>query len=133
MKAISESGWWMVNLVFETQDDQKQFDWEVTQLRISISVRCEHWREAFWKARRFGIDLGAQRKIRWMGIYNLAPLQCADAEFEILSEMKINTKRERNDIFESCASERDLAEAADELGKNKDLNPDDLDSGDAEF
>ena len=73
MIANSESGWWVVNLVYESKIDTPDYECEIQELRVAVAVRCEHWREAFWKARRLGIDIEESRdEVKWIGIYSLS-------------------------------------------------------------
>ena len=133
MKANSKNGWWLVNLVFETENEDREYDWQIAELRMSVSTRCEHWREAFWKARRFGIDLERSEKgMKWIGVYSLAPIDSANEDLSIISTIKLIT-RTASEIMDSCISEYDLAEAAEEKRHKKSLNPDELDSDEAGF
>jgi hypothetical protein len=134
MIANSKSGWWIVNLVYEAKIDIPDYENQIQELRIAVTARCEHWREAFWKARSLAIELEKARKeIYWVGIHSLSPIDSASKDLAIVSEIKLFTFRTASEIFDSCISEYELAEAVEEQRYKKDLNPDVLDSDNAGF
>jgi hypothetical protein len=58
MNPTSDTGWWIANLVFgATEPNGTDPDSALLAVQhVMVSVRCEHWREAFWKARRAGLE-----------------------------------------------------------------------------
>lgn len=123
-----------MTLVFENKTEGNESIGKIGELRISATVRCEHWREAFWKARRFGIDLEKiEQGIKWIGVYSLCPIDSATEDLQIISTIDLLTRRNPLDVMDSCISEHDLVSAAEEKRNKKDLNPDELDSKRAGF
>lgn len=80
MKPTSKTGWWIVTylvaLLRPSEDPVLSIPDQV--LRKQVMVRCEHWREAFNKARRIGIaeERPADNGGRWqfIGIHDLVPI-----------------------------------------------------------
>ncbi|MDH4444140.1 MAG: hypothetical protein QE267_03315 [Akkermansiaceae bacterium] len=112
MKPTSETGWWIVTytivLIRPSEDPPRSIPNQV--LRKQVMVRCEHWREAFMKARRIGIDdeLADVDKGRWqyMGINDLIPLPEKNEDGLFLGEIDL-TEREKplEDVFRDCTED----------------------------
>lgn len=112
MKPTSETGWWIVTytivLVRPSEDPPRSIPNQV--LRKQVMVRCEHWREAFMKARRIGIDdeLADADKGRWqyMGINDLIPLPEKNEDGFFLGEIDLTEKEKPlEDIFRDCTED----------------------------
>ncbi len=130
MNPKSESAWWIVSytiaLVGESDDPPREPPIKV--LRNATPVRCEHWREAFYKARRIALDEisalnsadssqpgGGDPTWQYMGINQLIPLPKDPNEGGALGSIDC-TYRERPlcDIFgetiDDCQMERSFDE-----------------------
>ncbi len=109
MKPTSETGWWIVTytiaLVGPSDDPPRSVPDQV--LRKLVMVRCEHWREAFMKARRIGIDdedsQSDGRRWQYMGINELIPLPVNNEDGRILGALDL-TKMEKTleRLFRDC-------------------------------
>ena len=101
MNPNSESGWWIANLLFGAQSPGSHGpdDRLLSVKQVMVSVHCEHWREAFWKARRMGFDLAGPETIsrdvdgiptvckaiwQFVGITNLAALPDGLADLSVI-------------------------------------------------
>lgn len=112
MRPTSETGWWIVTytiaLVGPSEDPPRNIPDQV--LRKQVMVRCEHWREAFMRARRIGIEDEHARSDRghwqYMGINELIPLPEKNEDGLLLGELDI-TKKERplENLYRDCTED----------------------------
>jgi hypothetical protein len=112
MRPTSETGWWIVTytivLLSPSEDPPRSIPTQV--LRKQVMVRCEHWREAFIKARRIGIDdeLSHVDRGRWqyMGINELIPMPEKNEDGLFLGEIDLTEKKKPlQDLFRDCTED----------------------------
>ena len=126
MNPTSDTGWWIANLVFGATDPNGTGpDSRLPSIQqVMVSVRCEHWREAFWKARRVGLDrertesipidvggIEAIREVRWqfVGITSLAPMPSEMTDSTILSSVSLSGRwLSLRDLWELCVEDYSL-------------------------
>ncbi|MBX3739597.1 MAG: hypothetical protein KF712_01295 [Akkermansiaceae bacterium] len=132
MNAISETGWWIGNLLFAGLGlEESGPDSRVLAVRqMMVTVRCEHWREAFWKARRVGLDGERKEAItietdmgesirdgRWqfVGITSLAPLPSIMEDAAALASIQVSRIwLSLRDLRECCIEDYYLEQQVDE-------------------
>ena len=112
--------------------------------QVMVSVRCTHWREAFWKARRAGLDRetsesitvevnGAEvvREVRWqfVGISNLAPMGSEMTDGAILSSLTLSNRwLSLRPLFEMCVEDYALEKQVTETRSGRYRGLDDSDA-----
>jgi hypothetical protein len=141
MISTSETGWWIANLIFagirlgETPPDSKI----LAVRQVTVTVRCEHWREAFWKARRTGLDSEREDAIaiktdmgestrdgRWqfVGITSLAPLPSVLQDSTVLSSIQVSGRwLSLRNLSDCCIEDYYLEEQLDESGSGRSDRP----------
>jgi hypothetical protein len=132
MNPNSETGWWIANLLFGAQSPGSHGpdDRLLSVKQVMVSVRCEHWREAFWKARRMGFDLAGPETIsrdvdgvptsceaiwQFVGITNLVALPDGLADHSVIGDTKsprnwLSLRQLSECILEDYLLEREMGE-----------------------
>ena len=124
MKPSSDTGWWIVTytivLVGESEDPPREPPLEV--VRKQVIVRCEHWREAFMKARRIGITeedvskgIAAPNHWQYLGINSLTPIPTAMEDGMVVGTyIQTSEYRTLEDLFCECNDDYQFEEFFDE-------------------
>jgi len=121
MKPTSETGWWIVTytmaLLGPSEDPPRAVPLQVQ--RKQVMVRCEHWREAFMKARRMGIEEeraeSGQRRWQYVGINDLTPLPATNEEGKVVAIHDVTSEwKPLEDVFRDCVEDYAFARNFDE-------------------
>ena len=131
MKPTSETAWWIVTytiaLIAPSDDPPREPPLRV--LRKQVMVRCEHWREAFVKARRIGIfeeqaettldpegrDVVRRKHWQYLGINGLFPLPQENQQGVAFATLDLTSQaRTLEDLVGECLEDYRLEESFDE-------------------
>lgn len=121
MNPTSETGWWIVTytiaLVGPSEDPPREPPIRVH--RKQVMVRCEHWREAFVKARRIGIEeeRAESERCRWqyIGVNDLIPVPKISEEGLVLSTLDLSSQaKPLEKLFRDCVEDYTFEATFDE-------------------
>jgi hypothetical protein len=128
MKPNSDSGWWIVVILMAFFEKKEGSGREPELIsRMSVSTRCEHWREAYLKARRIGLENEREEKIKigpykdreasgkwhYAGIFSLTPFPKEPIDTAIIGEVQLTPSHNKT-VFGLCPEDYSIESCFEE-------------------
>ena len=124
MNPSSATGWWIVTYTLARfPPSERPTEAIATGLRkVQVAVRCEHWREAFWRARRKGLEEtksqhaeDSKEPWQFIGITDLVALPSDLEEGLCVGSYDMPaTRKSREQLFEECVEDYQFEDAFEE-------------------